>query len=66
MLVAILGMLGSIHDGERAAAGLKVTELLTRLHLTWDNLIVANENTRFIGENAYGHTITPMHYPSFD
>jgi hypothetical protein len=38
-LVKLLGMLGSAHDGERAAAGLKAHELVKRSGLQWDDLI---------------------------
>jgi hypothetical protein len=40
-LVKLLGMLGSAHDGERAAAGLKAHELIRRHGLQWCDLIVA-------------------------
>src|SRR5262249_25523747 len=48
-LVKVLGMLGSAHAGERAAAGLKAHELIRRLGLRWDDVItlksaVAGEN----------------------
>jgi hypothetical protein len=39
-LTKLLGMLGSEHDGERAAAGLKVDQLVRGLGLTWGDLIV--------------------------
>jgi hypothetical protein len=39
-LIKLLGMLGSAHDGERAAAGLKAHELLRRHGLTWSDIIV--------------------------
>jgi hypothetical protein len=38
-LSRILGMLGSDYDGERAAAGLKATQLLREAGLTWDDLV---------------------------
>jgi hypothetical protein len=38
-LVKVLGMLGSPHDGERAAAGLLATKLLTRAGLMWDTVL---------------------------
>jgi hypothetical protein len=34
-LAKLLGMLGSNHAGERAAAGLKAHEFIRRLGLTW-------------------------------
>ena len=40
-LVKLLGMLGSAHDGERAAAGLKAHEFIKRLGLTWGDVIRA-------------------------
>jgi hypothetical protein len=36
-----VGLLGSAHDGERAAAGLKVHELLRRHGLTWPDVLLA-------------------------
>jgi hypothetical protein len=38
-LIKLLGMLGSAHDGERAAAGLKAHELVKRFGLQWGDLI---------------------------
>ncbi len=38
-LAKLLGMLGSEHGGERAAAGLKATELLRAHGATWSDLI---------------------------
>lgn len=70
LLVSILGMLGSSQDGERAAAAQKATELLTRLHLTWDELIIVSQlsGSGFRNDdNPYKkHKITPMVYPNFD
>src|SRR5262245_43671621 len=40
-LVKLLGMLGSAHDGERAAAGLKAHELIRRHGLQWSDVILA-------------------------
>jgi hypothetical protein len=40
-LIKLLGMLGSAHDGERAAAGLKAHELIRRHGLTWADVIQA-------------------------
>ena len=40
-LVKLLGMLGSAHDGERAAAGLKAHELIRRHGLTWPDILLA-------------------------
>jgi hypothetical protein len=37
----LCGMLGSAHDGERAAAGLKADQLVRQLGLTWQDVIVA-------------------------
>src|SRR4051794_18775199 len=39
-LVNILGMLGSDHDGERAAAGLLASKLLKGNSIHWDDVIV--------------------------
>ena len=38
-LARILGMLGSAHDGERAAAGLLATKLLRTSGTTWEALL---------------------------
>jgi hypothetical protein len=38
-LVKLLGMLGSVHASERAAAGLKAHELLQQHGLTWSEVI---------------------------
>jgi hypothetical protein len=38
-LIKLLGLLGSAHGGERAAAGLKAHEFLKRLGLTWADVI---------------------------
>src|SRR5262245_9013681 len=38
-LIKLLGMLGSAHDGERAAAGLKAHELIRRHGLQWSDII---------------------------
>ncbi len=38
-LIAILGMLGSEFDGERAAAALKASELVKANGLTWHDLL---------------------------
>ena len=38
-LVKLLGMLGSHHDGERAAAGLKAHEFVHQLGLRWTDII---------------------------
>jgi hypothetical protein len=40
-LCKILGMLGSTHAGERAAAGLAAHRLLRDLNLTWNEVIAA-------------------------
>jgi hypothetical protein len=37
-LAKLLGMLGSAHDGERAAAGLLAHELIRRHGLSWSDL----------------------------
>ena len=38
-LIKLLGMLGSAHDGERAAAGLKAHEFIKRRGLCWADVI---------------------------
>jgi hypothetical protein len=40
-LAKLCGMLGSAHDGERAAAGLKADQLVRELGLTWRDVIIA-------------------------
>ena len=40
-LIKLLGMLGSAHDGERAAAGLKAHELIRRHGLCWSDILLA-------------------------
>lgn len=40
-LIAILGMLGSDHDGERAAAALQATKMVRDAGLSWDRIIQA-------------------------
>jgi hypothetical protein len=56
LLIKALGMLGSEHAGERAAAALKVEEQLKRLGLTWEQLIVRavrhNQKAEAIAERA--------------
>ena len=41
-LVAILGMMGSDHDGERAAAAALASRLVRDKGLTWDAVILAD------------------------
>jgi len=45
-LIGILGMLGSAHDGERAAAGLLATRMLRDRGITWSDLIGQPETSR--------------------
>jgi hypothetical protein len=54
-LIKLLGMLGSVYAGERAAAGLKAHELVKRHGLQWSNIIVATPAPSKIGwrEKAY-------------
>jgi hypothetical protein len=40
-LAKLLGMCGSAHDGERAAAAAKADRLVRKLGLTWHDVIVA-------------------------
>ena len=42
-LVKLCGMLGSQHDGERAAAGLKADQLVRDLGLSWSDIIVPSD-----------------------
>ncbi|MGH9553466.1 MAG: hypothetical protein ACRD3W_29055, partial [Terriglobales bacterium] len=42
-LIKLLGMLGSAHAGERAAAGLKATELLRSLDMSWEDVILPQQ-----------------------
>ncbi len=39
-LVKLLGLLSSVHDGERAAAGLAADKLVRALGITWEDAIV--------------------------
>jgi hypothetical protein len=39
-LIKLLGMLGSAHAGERAAAGLKAHEFIRRHGLQWSDVII--------------------------
>lgn len=39
-LAKICGMLGSAHDGERAAAALKASQLLGDLDISWNELVM--------------------------
>jgi hypothetical protein len=41
MLVKLLGMLGSDHDGEVVNAARQIEKLRRQIGLTWDELIVA-------------------------
>jgi len=43
-LIKVLGLLESPHAGERAAAGLKATELLRSLNMTWAQIINPKPN----------------------
>lgn len=40
-LAKICGMLGSIHDGERASAALLATQIIDDLDLTWHEIIMS-------------------------
>jgi hypothetical protein len=44
-LTKLLGMLGSDHAGERAAAGLKAHEFVRRHGLTWGDVLLATPET---------------------
>jgi hypothetical protein len=48
-LIKLLGMLGSVHAGERAAAGLKAHELIRRHGLQWSDIIVGKPGPAKIG-----------------
>ena len=39
-LIGVLSMLSSDKDGERSAAGLAATRIMTRLNLQWDAIII--------------------------
>lgn len=49
-LVKVLGMLGSDHDGERAAAALQASRLLRDRGLTWEEVLARPRAT----PNPYG------------
>ncbi len=42
-LVKLLGMLGSDHDGERAAAAMKADSFVKGLGLTWRDVVMSTE-----------------------
>jgi hypothetical protein len=50
-LIKLLGMLGSVHAGERAVAGLKASQLLRERGLQWRDVIHAPiaDHTNFYG-----------------
>ena len=57
-LVKLLGMLGSPHDGERAAAGAKADALIRSRGLTWDDVVNAKrpeENIEALIDHALRH-----------
>ncbi|MCP1335157.1 hypothetical protein [Futiania mangrovi] len=45
-LAKLLGMLGSDHDGERAAAGLKADRLVKKIGASWYDILKPQETTR--------------------
>jgi hypothetical protein len=51
-LTKILGLLGSDHEGERAAAAIKAHELIQRLGLTWGDVISAPEDWRALAKRC--------------
>ena len=56
-LAKLCGMLGSAHDGERAAAAMKATAMLQSLGMTWRELVEAaampsGSNSRTIEERT--------------
>jgi hypothetical protein len=52
-LAKILGMLGSDHAGERAAAGLAAHRLLSDLSLTWHQVIIAPSVPTTVSVGSY-------------
>jgi hypothetical protein len=55
-LIKLLGMLGSVHAGERAVAGLKASELLRERKLTWHDVI----HVPIADSNFYGAETEPV------
>jgi hypothetical protein len=62
-LVHILGMLGSEHQGERAAAAAKAEAFRRKHGLTWEEMI--NGKTVYVGGNPPGHTPEPTPEPAW-
>jgi hypothetical protein len=56
-LVKVLALLGSSHDGERAAAAAAADRMLREAGLTWDDVIR-------LGDTSAGATHTPHAWPS--
>jgi len=49
-LALICGMFGSHHDGERAAAASKAHDIILRLGVTWDQILVFPEGKAEMAE----------------
>jgi hypothetical protein len=54
-LIKLLGMLGSAHADERAAAGLKAHELIKRHGLQWSDIVVGRPAPAKIGWRDKAH-----------
>jgi hypothetical protein len=60
-LIKLLGMLGSAHDGERAAAGLKAHEFIKARGLCWADLIclpIVAHGEHDDREADFGHAVS--------
>jgi hypothetical protein len=60
LLLKLCGMLGSEHHGERAAAALKITELMQSAGLRWDDLL--SGSTASLG--CRGEELDPERHPA--
>jgi hypothetical protein len=58
LLVKALGMLGSDHVGERAAAALVVERLRAKLGMTWDDLVIPADEAEACRREATTHPRT--------
>lgn len=67
-LVGVLGMLGSAHDGERASAALKASDMLRRAGVTWAELIAPRSAVSLDPDAAHGNgwrvlAVAVLEYP---
>src|SRR5262245_43100425 len=64
-LIKLLGMLGSAHDGERAAAGLKAHEFIRRHGLCWADVIRAPIGIERGGDDHHADGVNWRHQRDF-